>query len=133
MNIKGNLPLMVLIVLSVEKFIQHMFVSYAFAVDLAGIRATVAVDYRLLLVSGFIVGWLFLINIPFLWWQVRGAFYLLFGLAMFDIVGEFIAQGTLFIDMMLSFMVALAIVLILIFYRKRFFVGQESETLTDGN
>ena len=133
MKIKSNLPLMVLIVLSVEKFIQHMFVSYAFAVDLAGIRATVAVDYRLLLVSGFIVGWLFLINIPFLWWQVRGAFYLLFGLAMFDIVGEFIAQGTLFIDMMLSFMVALAIVLILIFYRKRFFVGQESETLTDGN
>ena len=121
MKIKGNLPLMVLIVLSVEKFIQHMFVSYAFAVDLAGIRATVAVDYRLLLVSGFIVGWLFLINIPFLWRQVRGAFYLLFGLAMFDIVGEFVAQGTLFIDMMLSFMVALAIVLILLAYRTRFF------------
>ena len=112
---------MVLIVLSVEKFIQHMFVSYAFAVDLAGIRATVAVDYRLLFVSGFIVGWLFLINIPFLWRQVRGSFYLLFGLAMFDIVGEFIAQGMLFIDIMLSFMVALAIVLILLAYRKRFF------------
>ena len=121
MKIKGNLPLMVLIVLSVEKFIQHMFVSYAFAVDLAGIRATVAVDYRLLLVSGFIVGWLFLINIPFLWRQVRGAFYLLFGLAMFDIVGEFVAQGTLFIDMMLSFMVALAILLVLFVNRKRFF------------
>ncbi len=121
MKIKGNLLLMVLIVLSVEKFIQHMFVSYAFAVDLAGIRATVAVDYRLLLVSGFIVGWLFLINIPFLWRQVRGSFYLLFALALFDIVGEFIAQGTLFIDMMLSFMFALAIVLILLAYRKRFF------------
>ncbi|MCK4727193.1 MAG: hypothetical protein KAT29_15375, partial [Anaerolineales bacterium] len=74
-----------------------------------------------LLVSGFIVGWLFLINISFLWRQVRGAFYLLFGLAMFDIVGEFVAQGTLFIDMMLSFMVALAIVLILLAYRTRFF------------
>jgi hypothetical protein len=112
---------MVLIVLSVEKFIQHMFVSYAFAVDLAGIRATVAVDYRLLLVSGFIVGWLFLFNIPFLWRQVRGAFYLLFGLAMFDIVGEFIAQGTLFIDLMVSFLVALVILLVLFVNRKRFF------------
>lgn len=121
MKIKGNLPLMVLIVLSVEKFIQHMFVSYAFAVDLAGIRATVAVDYRLLLVSGFIVGWLFLFNIPFLWRQVRGAFYLLFGLAMFDIVGEFIAQGTLFIDLMVSFLVALVILLVLFVNRKRFF------------
>jgi hypothetical protein len=121
MKIKGNLPLLALIVLSVEKFIQHMFVSYAFAVDLAGIRATVAVDYRLLLVSGFIVGWLFLINIPFLWRQVRGAFYLLFGLAMFDIVGEFIAQGTLFIDLMVSFLVALVILLVLFVNRKRFF------------
>ena len=121
MKIKDNLPLMVLIVLSVEKFIQHMFVSYAFAVDLAGIRGTVAVDYQPLLVSGFIVGWLFLINIPFLWRPVRGAFYLLFGLAMFDIVGEFVAQGTLFIDMMLSFMVALAILLVLFVNRKRFF------------
>jgi len=121
MKIKGNLPLLALIVLSVEKFIQHMFVSYAFAVDLAGIRATVAVDYRLLLVSGFIVGWLFLFNIPFLWRQVRGAFYLLFGLAMFDIVGEFIAQGTLFIDLMVSFLVALVILLVLFVNRKRFF------------
>jgi hypothetical protein len=121
MKIKGNLPLLVLIALSVEKFIQHMFVSYAFAVDLAGIRATVAVDYRLLLVSGFIVGLLFLINIPFLWRQVRGAFYLLFGLAMFDIVGEFIAQGTLFIDLMVSFLVALVILLVLFVNRKRFF------------
>ena len=126
MKNKADLPLLILIVLSVEKFIQHMFVSYAFAVDLAGIRATVVVDHRLLLVSGFIVGWLFLINIPFLWQRKLVSFYLLFGLAMFDIVGEFVAQGTLFIDMMVSFLVALAIVLILIAYRKRFFVEQES-------
>ena len=121
MKSKVDLPLLILIVLSFEKFIQHMFVSYAFAVDLAGIRATVVVDLRVLLVSGFIVGWLFLINIPFLWQRKRWSFYLLFGLAMFDIVGEFIAQGTLFIDMMVSFIVALAIVLILLAYRKRFF------------
>lgn len=121
MSSKPDVPLLVLIVLSLEKFIQHMFVTYAFAVDLAGIRTTVVVDHRVLLVSGFIVGLLFLINIPFLWRRMRWSFYLLFGLAMFDILGEFIAQGTLFIDMMVSFIVALALVLILLAYRKRFF------------
>jgi len=120
MKSKPDVPLLVLIVLSVEKFIQHMFVTYALVVDLAGIRATVVLDHRLLVVSGFIVGWLFLINIPFLWQRRRGSFYLLFGLAMFDIIGEFIAQGTLFIDIVLSFVVALVILLILLAYRKRF-------------
>jgi hypothetical protein len=119
MKSKPDVPLLVLIVLSVEKFIQHMFVSYAFAVDLSGIRATVAVDYRVLLVSGFIVGWLFLINIPYLWRRRRWSFYLLLALALFDIIGEFIAQGTLFIDINVSFLVALAIVLIVIIYRRR--------------
>jgi hypothetical protein len=121
-----DVPLLVLIVLSIEKFIQHMFVTYALVVDLAGIRATVVLDHRLLAVSGFIVGWLFLINIPFLWQRRRGSFYLLFGLALFDILGEFIAQGTLFIDIVLSFVVALVIVLILLAYRKRFLIPQIS-------
>ncbi len=120
MKSKPDVPLLVLIVLSIEKFIQHMFVTYALVVDVAGIRATVVLDHRLLVVSGFIVGWLFLINIPFLWQRRRGSFYLLFGLALFDIIGEFIAQGTLFIDIVLSFVVALVIVLILLAYRKRF-------------
>lgn len=120
MKSRPDVPIVVLIVLSVEKFIQHMFVTYALVVDFADIRATVVLDHRLLVVSGFIVGWLFLINIPFLWLRRRGSFYLLFGLALFDIIGEFIAQGTLFIDMVLSFVVALVIVLILLAYRKRF-------------
>ena len=39
--------LYVLIILSVEKFIQHMVVSYSFFVDLVEIRGSVAVDYQI--------------------------------------------------------------------------------------
>lgn len=113
------LPIYLLIGLSVEKFIQHITVSYAFFTDLSGIRETVAVDYGWLLMSGFIVGWLFLINLPFLYRHKPFSFNLLFALALFDIIGEFIAQGTLIIDITLSFVVAIVILLILMVYRKR--------------
>ena len=110
-------PIYILIFLSIEKFIQHMVVTYAFAVDIRKIRASVALDYRLFLVSGFIAGLLFLSNIPFLYQRKRFSFILLFGLALFDFIGEFIAQGTLFIDITVSFLVACVILLILMIYR----------------
>ncbi|MBE9474623.1 MAG: hypothetical protein IMY85_07000 [Chloroflexi bacterium] len=112
--------LYILIILCVEKFIQHMVVTYAFFADQVGIRNSVAVDYRILMISGFIVGILFMISIPLLYQRRRFGFKLLFFLALFDFIGEFIAQGTLFIDITVSFVVASAILIILIFYRKRF-------------
>lgn len=113
--------LYVLIILSTEKVIQHMVVTYAFFVDFGGIRNTMVVDYRILMISGLIIGILILINIPFLYQRRRSGFILLFTLAWFDFIGEFIAQGTLFIDITVSFVVAAAILLILLIYRKRFF------------
>jgi len=110
----------VLIIFSVEKFIQHTLVTYAFFADLSGIRNSVAVDYRFLMVSGLVVGLLFLINIPFLYQRKRFSFILLFFLALFDFIGEFVAQGTLLIDITVSFIVASAILIILILFRKRF-------------
>ena len=83
------------------------------------IRSTVVVDHRLLMVSGFIVGILFLVNIPFLLRRSRNSFRDLFFLALFDFIGEFIAQGTLAIDITVSFLVASIILLILIIYRRR--------------
>jgi hypothetical protein len=43
----------------------------------------------------------------------------LFCLALFDFAGEFIAQGTLVIDITLSFVVATIILVILVFYGRR--------------
>ena len=120
MKIKNNLLLYILVFLSFEKFIQHIVVTYAFYVDLGEIRSTVVVDYRLLMISGFIVGILFLVNIPFLFKRKRNSFKVLFFLALFDFIGEFIAQGTLAIDITVSFLVASIILLILIVERKRY-------------
>lgn len=107
--------LYVLIFLSLEKFVQHMFVTYAFAVDLRGIRGQVVLDYRVLMVLGFLVGVLFLVNTFFLWPAKPFSLVVLFCLALFDFLGEFIAQGTLAIDITVSFLVATTILLILLF------------------
>ena len=48
-------PPYILVILSIEKFIQHMFVSYAFYIDLMEIRSTVVLDHRLLMVSGLAI------------------------------------------------------------------------------
>ena len=120
MKIKENLLLYILVVLSFEKFIQHVVVTYAFYVDMGEIRSTVMVDHRFLMISGFIVGILFLVNIPFLLQRKRNSFTVLFFLALFDFIGEFIAQGMLVINITLSFLVASIILLILIVDRKRF-------------
>jgi hypothetical protein len=122
-KIKENFLLYILVFLSLEKFIQHVVVTYAFYVDLGEIRSIVMVDHRFLMISDFIVGILFLINIPFLLQRKRSSFSILFFLALFDFIGEFIAQGTLTINITLSFLVASIILFVLIIERKRF-VGQ---------
>jgi hypothetical protein len=96
-----------------------MVVTYAFFVDLRGIRDSVVVDHRILMISGFIVGILFLANLPFLYQQRRFSFRFLFALALFDFIGEFVAQGTLLINITVSFIVAASIMIILLLYRRR--------------
>ena len=118
MKTNKSIWLILLIILSFEKFIQHMFVTYAFYVDLDEIRSKVVIDHNLLMISGFIVGILFLINIPFLYRGKRFSIILLFFLAIFDFIGEFVAQGTLAIEIMVSFIVATIILLIILFKRK---------------
>ena len=53
-----------LIVLSVEKIVQHIFVSLAFLYDIGGVRSTVAVDYRALMISGAVLAILFAVALP---------------------------------------------------------------------
>jgi hypothetical protein len=121
MKLKMSFPLILLIILAFEKFIQHMFVTYAFAVNLGAIRETVAVDFRTLLVSGFFVGLLFLAALILMTrGHLLGPRLMLF-LALFDFFAEFIAQGTLFIAVPLSFLVACLILGILFVWRRELF------------
>lgn len=117
MKSKRSFPLVLLMLLSLEKFIQHMFVTYAFLVDLGGIRQLVSLDYRLFMISGFLVGILFLVSFILLIRRNQLGLNLLLGLALFDFVGEFVAQGTLFIAIPVSFVVASLIIIVLLVTR----------------
>jgi len=108
----------VLRVLIAEKVIQHAVVTVALAADLRGIRSTVVVNPDVLMVSGALVGVLFAVS---LWGRLTGRKWgldLVIGLAAFDLVGEFVAQGRVFIIVTVSFVVA-AILLVLAFRLRR--------------
>jgi len=131
MKSKRSFPLVLLMILSLEKFIQHMYVTYAFLVDLGGIRQFVTLDYRLFMISGFLVGILFLVSFMLMIRRNRLSLNLLLGLALFDFVGEFVAQGTLFIDIPVSFVVASVIILVLLVTRNS--LVEEDEALHVGS
>ena len=95
-----------------EKVVQHAFVTWAFAADQFGIRESVAVDYRWLTVLGAIAGVLFGIALAGHLTGRRWAAWLALALAAFDIVGEFVAQGTITIQVNVSFIVAIIVLLI---------------------
>ncbi len=108
-----------MVILTCEKIIQHIAVTLAFYYDWYGIRSQVAVNPNLLLVLGAIVAVMFMIS---LWGMLRRTKWspgLLIGLAIFDIVGEFIAQGLLTILITISFLVAVAILTLALIYRRR--------------
>jgi hypothetical protein len=107
-----------LLILAFEKFVQHMYVTYGFIVNLGGIRLAVSLDYRIFLISGFLVGLLFLLAFILLFRGNRLSLTLLFYLALFDFLGEFVAQGKVFITITVSFLVA-ALILIMIGTKRR--------------
>lgn len=86
-----------LIVLLVEKAVQHAFVSLSFLYDIGSVRSTVAVNYRALMISGAVIAILFAVALPVLIQKKRWSLYLVTLLAASDIIGEFIAQGTVFV------------------------------------
>lgn len=104
--------------LTVEKVVQHLFVSYAFYVDLGDLRSQVVPDYRILMAAGFIVFILFAAALYGLYVNSAWATRLVTGLAVFDVVGEFYAQGTLIIDITVSFVVAAVILLTIHLFRR---------------
>lgn len=105
----------VLILLVAEKIIQHTFVSLAFFYDIGAIRSAVAVDYRALMVSGAVIAILFAVALLALIRKTRWSLYLIALLAASDIIGEFIAQGTVLIAINVSIIVAVILLFLSIF------------------
>ncbi len=108
-----------LLVLLAEKVTQHVFVTLAFYFDWGGIRATVAVSPTALMFAGAVLAVLFALA---LWAALRRrawAIKLVAALALCDIIGEFVAQGTLFIVITVSFIVAIALLVLVLLARGR--------------
>lgn len=110
----------VLIVIAIEKAIQHAFVTWGFAADRFELREQVAPPWEILMVSGGIVGVLFVVAVVALLRWEPWAPALLIGLALFDIVGEFVGQGTLMIEIVVSFLVAVVLLMLAVRARPRY-------------
>ena len=122
-NMKSNWVYYGLILLAAEKVVQHVVVTLAFYFNWEDIASTVVISPMLLMVSGAIVAILFVIS---LWGLVRKQAWvinLLIALAVFDLVGEFAAQGRLDIKITVSFLVASFLLILALIYRSQ--ISQE--------
>ena len=104
-----NWVMWLLAVMSIEKVIQHVIVTGALLADWGGLRQAVAVDWRWLAIVGGMVGIVFAVALIALLRSRPWSLTLLSGLALVDVIGEFVAQGTAAITITVSFVVALAV------------------------
>ena len=107
-----------IVLLAVEKVIQHIAVTLAFVFDVGDIRAGMALDFHFFMVAGAVEALLFAIGA---WGIIQAkpwAKRLLLALALFDIVGEFVAQGTLLITINVSILVAITLLCVSMAYRQ---------------
>jgi hypothetical protein len=108
-----------LISLIIEKIIQHVFVTLAFYFNWGDIASTVAVSPMILMILGAIVAALFVLS---LWGMIKKqpwAVNLVLALALFDIIGEFVAQGGICILLNVSFVVAILLLILTSMYRRQ--------------
>ena len=92
--------------------IQHVVVTACFSYNTFDIRSKVAIDYHFLMISGAIVAALFAIAF---WGTIKNrkwGIILASALTMFDIVGEFVAQGTISIAITVSILVAIILLVL---------------------
>ena len=104
-----NWVMWLLAVMSIEKVIQHFIVTGALLADWGGLRQAVAVDWRWLAIVGGMVGIMFAVALIALLRSRPWSLTLLSGLALVDVIGEFVAQGTAAITITVSLVVALAV------------------------
>jgi hypothetical protein len=106
-------------VLLIEKIIQHITVSIAFYFNWMDIGDRVAVAPRVLILLGAAVAVLFALA---LWGVVTKKAWapgLVIGLALFDIIGEFVVQATLTIAITVSFVVSVLLLILGLIYRRQ--------------
>jgi uncharacterized membrane protein (UPF0136 family) len=108
----------VMLLLVAEKVVQHVAVTVAFALDFGQIRASVALPYQIFLVAGAAIAVLFALAGWGLLQRRDWARGLIIALALTDIVGEFVAQGTLAIQINVSVLVATLLLILALLYRQ---------------
>ena len=108
----------VTLVLVAEKIIQHIFVTMAFYFNWKDIRSTVAVSPDALMILGAIAAILFALSLWGLLMHRKWSTGLIMGLALFDMVGEFVAQGRIDIVINVSFLMATLLLILSFPYRR---------------
>jgi len=95
-------------------------VTISFLYDFGGIGNNVALDYRYFMVSGSFLDILFFVVLWGLQSEKYWALALVAGLAVFDIIGEFVAQGNVFFyRITVSFVVAIILLILSIRVRSQ--------------
>ncbi|HEX6384509.1 MAG TPA: hypothetical protein VF177_07555 [Anaerolineae bacterium] len=115
----SHLVYVLLILLLVEKTIQHIVVTLAFSFNWKYIAATVAISPTVLMVLGAFVAILFGLSLWGMITKQKWAIKLIIALALFDMVGEFVAQGRLDIVITISFIVATLLLILAVIYRRQ--------------
>jgi len=114
-----------LVLLTIEKIVQHIIVTLAFYYNWRDIASTVVVSSTFLMISGAMIAILFIISLWGLLNKQVWAINLLTVLAVFDLVGEFAAQGRIAITMTISFLVAAFLFILCLVYRTQMQRGQD--------
>ncbi len=119
--VRRNVPLFwyALAAILFEKIIQHIFVTVAFATHMTNIRSKVVPDPDILMILGGAVAVLFAVALWGALSRKNWSINLAIGLALFDLIGEFVAQGTLKIDMTVSFLVAALLLGITLWHKRQ--------------
>lgn len=116
---KSNWTYPLLILFIVEKIVQHTIVTLAFYFNWKDIVATVAVSPVTLMILGALVTVLFVISLSGMIMKRSWAIKLIVALALFDIIGEFIAQGRIDIVITLSLIIATLLLILALRYRRQ--------------
>lgn len=102
-----------------EKVIQHTFVTLAFIFDWQSIRESVTVNPNALMVLGAAEAVFFAICLRGLVKGFTWELDALISLAWLDIIGEMLAQGRVIIAINVSFVVAVALLILVPVYRRK--------------
>ncbi|HLF75147.1 MAG TPA: hypothetical protein VI524_12415 [Anaerolineales bacterium] len=117
--LKTNWHYYLILLLVVEKTIQHIVVTLAFYFNWTGIASTVAVSPIALMILGGIVAVLFAVSLWAMVTKRTWSINLVTALALFDFIGEFVAQGRIGIAITVSFIVATLLLILTAMYRKQ--------------